>query len=103
MMAERYALPGQLIVGTDSHTPHSGALGCLAFGVGTTDMANAFVTGAVADDRAANRCGLISTARWRRASPRKDLVLHLLAEAAHTCGCGRRKGVRVRRQRCRIN
>ena len=37
----------QLIVGTDSHTPHSGALGCVAFGVGTTDMANAFVTGAV--------------------------------------------------------
>lgn len=47
MMAERYALPGQVVVGTDSHTPHSGALGCVAFGVGTTDMANAFVTGAV--------------------------------------------------------
>ncbi|HYE41117.1 MAG TPA: aconitase family protein, partial [Ramlibacter sp.] len=47
MMAERYALPGQLVAGTDSHTPHSGALGCVAFGVGTTDMANAFVTGAV--------------------------------------------------------
>ena len=46
-MAERYALPGELIVGTDSHTPHSGALGCVAFGVGTTDMANAFMTGAV--------------------------------------------------------
>jgi 3-isopropylmalate/(R)-2-methylmalate dehydratase large subunit len=47
MMAEHYALPGQLVVGTDSHTPHSGALGCVAFGIGTTDMANAFVTGAV--------------------------------------------------------
>ena len=47
MMAEHYALPGQVVVGTDSHTPHSGALGCVAFGVGTTDMANAFVTGAV--------------------------------------------------------
>ena len=47
MIAERYALPGQLIVGTDSHTPHSGALGCVAIGVGTTDMANAFLTGAV--------------------------------------------------------
>ena len=52
MVAERYALPGQLIVGTDSHTPHSGALGCVAFGVGTTDMANAFVTGAVRLDDA---------------------------------------------------
>ena len=47
MMAEHYASPGQVVVGTDSHTPHSGALGCVAFGVGTTDMANAFVTGAV--------------------------------------------------------
>lgn len=47
MMAEHYALPGQLVSGTDSHTPHSGALGCVAFGVGTTDMANAFATGAV--------------------------------------------------------
>ena len=47
MVIEHYALPGQVVVGTDSHTPHSGALGCVAFGVGTTDMANAFVTGAV--------------------------------------------------------
>ncbi|MES1163504.1 MAG: aconitase family protein, partial [Rhizobacter sp.] len=47
MMAEHYALPGQVVVGTDSHTPHSGALGCVAFGVSTTDMANAFMTGAV--------------------------------------------------------
>lgn len=47
MIAEHYALPGQVVVGTDSHTPHSGSLGCVAFGVGTTDMANAFVTGAV--------------------------------------------------------
>ena len=45
MMAEKYALPGALLVGTDSHTPHSGALGCFAYGVGTTDMANAFLTG----------------------------------------------------------
>lgn len=47
MVADHYALPGQVVVGTDSHTPHSGALGCVAFGVGTTDMANAFMTGAV--------------------------------------------------------
>jgi 3-isopropylmalate/(R)-2-methylmalate dehydratase large subunit len=29
IMAEKYALPGQVVVGTDSHTPHSGSLGCL--------------------------------------------------------------------------
>ncbi|WP_045737615.1 aconitase family protein [Xanthomonas sp. MUS 060] len=47
MMAECYVLPGQVVVGTDSHTPHSGALGALCFGAGATDMANAWVTGLV--------------------------------------------------------
>lgn len=36
--------PGQMVVGTDSHTCTAGALGCFAFGVGTTDMANAWFT-----------------------------------------------------------
>lgn len=44
IMLERYALPGQVIVGTDSHTPHNGAIGCLAFGIGTTDIFNAWIT-----------------------------------------------------------
>ena len=44
MMQDRYALPGQLIIGSDSHTPHSGALGCFAFGVGTSAIVNAWAT-----------------------------------------------------------
>jgi len=78
LMTERYACPGQLVVGTDSHTPHSGALGCLAFGVGTTDIASAWVTGDV-------RVTVPPTLRVRlngRLRPgvsAKDLVLHLLA------------------------
>ena len=39
-----YALPGQIIVGSDSHTPHSGAVGCVAFGIGTTDVFNSWIT-----------------------------------------------------------
>lgn len=41
---EEIALPGQLVAGTDSHTCMAGALGCFAFGVGSTDMANAWLT-----------------------------------------------------------
>ncbi|MEM5316770.1 aconitase family protein [Paraburkholderia sp. JHI869] len=87
MMAERYALPGQIVVGTDSHTPHSGALGCLAFGVGTTDMANAFVTGAV-------RMTVPQSLRVNFHGPipagvtAKDLVLHLLAQPRIRAGAG---------------
>lgn len=87
MMAEHYALPGQMVVGTDSHTPHSGALGCVAFGVGTTDMANAFVTGAVRltvpqslriELEGALPAGLTA----------KDVVLHLLALPSIRAGAG---------------
>jgi 3-isopropylmalate/(R)-2-methylmalate dehydratase large subunit len=78
MMAEHYALPGQVVVGTDSHTPHSGALGCLAFGVGTTDMANAFVTGAVRVHWPESiRVELLG--ELPPGVTAKDLVLHLLA------------------------
>ena len=44
IVLESYALPGQLIVGSDSHTPHSGAIGCIAFGIGTTDVFNSWIT-----------------------------------------------------------
>jgi len=78
MMAEHYALPGQLVVGTDSHTPHSGALGCVAFGVGTTDMANAFVTGAVRLTLPQS-LRIVLDGRLPDGVTAKDLVLHLLA------------------------
>jgi 3-isopropylmalate/(R)-2-methylmalate dehydratase large subunit len=41
---ESYALPGQVIIGSDSHTPHAGAVGCVAFGVGTTAIFNSWIT-----------------------------------------------------------
>lgn len=41
---EAHALPGQLIIGSDSHTPHAGAIGCVAFGVGTTAIFNSWLT-----------------------------------------------------------
>ena len=37
--------PGELIVGTDSHTTSLGAFGAAATGLGTTDMAYVFATG----------------------------------------------------------
>ncbi|HEU5183928.1 MAG TPA: aconitase family protein [Gemmatimonadaceae bacterium] len=41
---EAHALPGQVIIGSDSHTPHAGAVGCIAFGVGTTAIFNSWIT-----------------------------------------------------------
>jgi 3-isopropylmalate/(R)-2-methylmalate dehydratase large subunit len=41
---ESHALPGQVIIGSDSHTPHAGAVGAVAFGVGTTAIFNSWLT-----------------------------------------------------------
>ena len=77
IMAERYVEPGQLVVGTDSHTPHCGALGALAFGVGASEMASAWLTGEV-------RVTVPPTCRVRldgelpAGVEAKDVVLHLL-------------------------
>ncbi|MBK9062710.1 MAG: 3-isopropylmalate dehydratase [Acidobacteria bacterium] len=44
LMLERYARPGQVVVGSDSHTTHAGALGALAFGIGTSEVAAAWLS-----------------------------------------------------------
>ncbi|RKZ07842.1 aconitate hydratase [bacterium] len=43
VVLENYAAPGQLIIGTDSHTPNGGGLGMLAVGVGGADAVDAMV------------------------------------------------------------
>lgn len=79
MMTEHYVLPGQLAAGTDSHTPHCGALGCLAYGIGSTEMANALMTGLT-------RIKVPETVRVELNGDipagvmAKDIVLHLLAD-----------------------
>lgn len=44
LVIEQLAMPGDVVVGTDSHTCMAGVLGCVAFGVGSTDMAAGLLT-----------------------------------------------------------
>ncbi len=79
IMTEYYALPGQLLAGTDSHTPHNGALGCLSYGVGSTDMSNALMTGL-------NRIAMPESVKVELKGKipagvmAKDIVLYVLAD-----------------------
>ncbi|MFH1771367.1 MAG: 3-isopropylmalate dehydratase large subunit [Candidatus Omnitrophota bacterium] len=45
IIEEGIAFPGALILGADSHTSTAGALGAASFGVGSTDLSVALVTG----------------------------------------------------------
>lgn len=38
---ERFAIPGDTLIGSDSHTPTAGAMGCIAIGAGGLDVAAA--------------------------------------------------------------
>ena len=77
-VVEDLALPGQIVIGTDSHTCMAGVLGCFAFGVGSTDMANAWFTKDI-------RIRVPETVRYvlngtKRADvAAKDVMLYILA------------------------
>ena len=77
LMSERYVLPGQVVVGTDPHACHNGALGALAFGVDAADIANAWVTGEVPLTVPATSLVRLNGKLGAEISA-KDLVLHLL-------------------------
>lgn len=76
---EDLALPGQIVTGTDSHTCMAGALGCFAFGVGSTDMANAWFTRDVRV-RVPESVRFVLTGRLRPGVAAKDVMLFILSQ-----------------------
>lgn len=84
---EELALPGQVVAGTDSHTCMAGALGCFAFGVGSTDMANAWLT---RDVRVAvpQSVRFNLTGRLGPGVTAKDVMLFLLSQPFWKTGQG---------------
>jgi 3-isopropylmalate/(R)-2-methylmalate dehydratase large subunit len=84
---EEIGLPGHVVAGTDSHTCMAGALGCFAFGVGSTDMANAWLTRDI-------RVAVPQSARFnlhgkmRPGVTAKDVMLHLLSQPFWKSGDG---------------
>jgi len=78
IVLESYALPGQLNVGSDSHTPHVGAIGCVAFGIGTTDVFNSWITSDVRV-RVPESVKIIIRGKKHRNVAAKDFILKILS------------------------
>ncbi|HEX5705521.1 MAG TPA: aconitase family protein [Pyrinomonadaceae bacterium] len=77
-VVEDLALPGQIVIGTDSHTCMAGVLGCFAFGVGSTDMANAWYTKDIRI-RVPETVKYVLTGKKRADVTAKDVMLYILA------------------------
>ncbi|HEX8776168.1 MAG TPA: aconitase family protein [Pyrinomonadaceae bacterium] len=77
-VVEDLALPGQIVIGTDSHTCMAGVLGCFAFGVGSTDMANAWYTKDIRI-RVPETVRYVLKGKKRADVTAKDVMLHILA------------------------
>jgi 3-isopropylmalate/(R)-2-methylmalate dehydratase large subunit len=74
-----HALPGMLIVGSDSHTPSHGALGAFAAGIGRTEAAAVMATGEIWL-RVPESMRLVVEGSFPERVSAKDLVLHIIGD-----------------------
>jgi 3-isopropylmalate/(R)-2-methylmalate dehydratase large subunit len=79
VVVEDYALPGDVVVLTDSHSPTAGVLNAFAFGVGSTAMAFALRTGMI-PVTVPKVVRVELTGRSNGVLSPKDVILHLIGD-----------------------
>jgi len=79
MPEKGHVRPGELIVGADSHTCTYGAFGAFATGIGATDMAAVFATGALWL-KVPSVIKVNVEGRFQRYVTAKDLILKIIGE-----------------------
>jgi len=75
-----YILPGQVVVGTDSHTTSHGALGAFSFGIGATEMASVWALGHVLNVEVPGTIKVKVHGVLQPYVLPKDLILHLIGQ-----------------------
>lgn len=74
ILLENYAIPGLLMIGTDSHTPNAGGLGMCAVGVGGADAVDV-MAGLSWEIKAPNVIGVRLTGQMNEWTSPKDVIL----------------------------
>ena len=74
---EGLVLPGDVVIGADSHTCTYGALGAFATGVGSTDLTYGMVTGTLWL-KVPESIKFLCRGKWQRWVTGKDLILHII-------------------------
>ena len=79
IVSEAYARPGDVVVGSDSHTVTAGGLGAFATGMGSSDVAVAFGLGRNWF-RVPETLKIEVTGDFQKGVSAKDLILHLIGK-----------------------
>ena len=89
LIEDGHIVPGDIVLGTDSHTCTSGAMGALAFGVGTTDGMYAMATGHLYDFEVPGTFQFELVGTLGKGVYAKDLILSIIGKVG-AGGCSRR-------------
>jgi len=73
------ALPGEVVLGSDSHTPHAGVMGAFAAGIGRTEMASVWAIGTLWL-RVPKSLKITVTGQLREGVTSKDLALTVIGD-----------------------
>jgi aconitate hydratase len=79
VVLEKYAFPGGLMIGTDSHTPNAGGLGMMACGVGGSDAAEV-MAGLAWEVRAPKLVAVKLSGKLNGWTAPKDIILCVLGK-----------------------
>lgn len=79
MVESGLALPGEVILGSDSHTPHSGVMGSFAAGIGRTEMASIWALGRIWL-RVPESMKITVSGRLNPGVTSKDLALYIIGD-----------------------
>lgn len=79
LVEEGLALPGELVLGSDSHTPHAGTMGAFGAGIGRSEMAVIWATGQLWL-RVPESMKITVNGRLNEGVTSKDLALHIIGD-----------------------
>ncbi len=88
VVLEKYAFPGGMMLGTDSHTPNAGGLGMFACGVGGADAVDV-MAGFPWEVLYPNKVGVLLTGELSGWASPKDVILRVLEELTVKGGTNR--------------
>lgn len=85
---ERFSRPGWTLIGSDSHTPTSGGIGCLSIGAGGLDVATAMAKG-IYYMTMPSVCNIVLKGRLNPPASAKDVILYILKTLSVKGGVGK--------------